>query len=183
MSALNIPKVPLLTAKRATELYGVPDGDPHSAWAREHIVYCGGAGKAERPAMPGVPAWLWFACHRRAEPKLRAAFAAAQAACPTYAIGSAGCWVYRHQRHDPSRPLSNHSWGAAVDVDAANNGLKSYSVGTEPKPWSMPWVKTWPKGLPQAWVEGFVSVGGIGWGGAWKGAIDPMHLEVYDPEG
>ena len=76
-----------------------------------------------------------------------------------------------------------HSWGAAVDVDAANNGLKSYSVGTEPKPWSMPWVKTWPKGLPQAWVEGFVSVGGIGWGGAWKGAIDPMHLEVYDPEG
>ena len=46
-----MPTVPVLTAKRATELYGVPDGDPHSAWAREHIVYCGGAGKAA--ARPG----------------------------------------------------------------------------------------------------------------------------------
>ena len=29
MPPLNIPKVPLLTTKRAVMLYGVPDGDPH----------------------------------------------------------------------------------------------------------------------------------------------------------
>lgn len=170
----------ILTAARATDLYGVPDGNPHGAWAREHIVYCGGDGKAELPAMPGVPPHLWFAVHRRAEPKMRAGFAAAQKACPTYEIASAGCWVYRHMRHDPSLPLSNHSWGAAVDVDAEHNG--GLSVRPGPPPWSTAWHRTWPHGLPQAWIDGFLSVGGIGWGGAWSGYVDPMHLEVYDPE-
>lgn len=171
----------LLTASRATELYGEPDGNPHGAWARAHIVYCGGSGRAERPAMPGVPARLWFAVHRRAEPKMRAAFAAAQAACPEYVIKSAGCWVYRHQRHDNNLPLSNHSWGAAVDVDAALNSLRTFPVGKEPKPWDAAWRKLWPRGLPQAWVEAFVSVGGIGWGGSWSGVKDGQHFEVYEP--
>lgn len=168
----------LLTASRATELYGEPDGNPHGAWARAHIVYCGGSGRAERPAMPGVPGRLWFAVHRRAEPKMRAAFAAAQAACPEYVIKSAGCWVYRHQQHNPNKPLSNHSWGAAVDVDASLNQLVRPAL----VPYTAAWEEHYPHGLPQAWVDGFLSVGGIGWGGHWRGLVDPMHFEIVDPD-
>lgn len=177
MPPLNIPKVPLLTTKRAVMLYGVPDGDPHGEWARKNIVYCGGNGKAERPAMPGVPPHLWFAVHRKAEPKMRAAFAAAKLACPAYVIRSAGCWVYRHQQHDPTRPLSIHSWGAAVDVDASTNGLRSRTI----EPYSAAWIKEYPKGLPYEWVKGFLSVGGMDWGGSWRGTCDPMHTSVYEP--
>jgi len=174
---LVLPRVPLLTASRATALYGVPDGDPHSAWARANIVYCGGGGKAKLPAMPGVPQHLWFAVHRKAEPRMRAAFAAAKLACPSYTVRSAGCWVYRHQRHDPARPLSNHAWGAAVDVDAELNRLASPAL----EPYGPAWVKRYPEGLPRAWVEAFCSVGGIGWGGSWRGAVDPMHFEFVEP--
>lgn len=179
---ITIPHVPVLTAARSEQLYGVPSGDPHGAWAREHIVYCGGDGKAELPAMPGVPPHLWFAVHRRAEPKMRRAFAAAQKACPSYVIQSAGCWVYRHQRNDIRRPLSNHAWGAAVDVDAHLNSLHDFAPGKQPEPYSPEWLKLWQHALPQAWVEGFVSVGGIGWGGNWRGDLDPMHFEAYDPD-
>lgn len=168
----------LLTASRATELYGEPDGNPHGAWARAHIVYCGGSGRAERPAMPGVPARLWFAVHRRAEPKMRAAFAAAQAACPEYVIKSAGCWVYRHQQHNEALPLSNHAWGGAVDVDASLNQLVRPAL----VPYTAAWEERYPHGLPQAWVDGFLSVGGIGWGGHWRGLVDPMHFEIVDPD-
>ena len=188
--AVNIPKVPILSAKRATDLYGTPDGDPHGAWAKANIVYCGGGGKAEKPAMPGVPPHLWFAIHKRAEPKLREAFRLAQLADPEHTIESAGGWVYRRQRHDtpekaraegrPLRPLSNHSWGAAVDVDAAEN--RALTVGAI-EPWSARWRKLWPAGLSRAWVEAFVSVGGIGAGMMWRPWADNMHFEVYDPEG
>lgn len=170
----------ILTAKLATELYGKPDGDPHGAWAKANIVYCGGGGKAERPAMPGVPPHLWFAVHRRAEPKLRAAFTAAFAATG-YHAASAGCWVYRHQRHDNNLPLSNHSWGAAVDIDAKLNPGRYHLEHTAP--WSHAWHEVYPHGLPRAYVEAFLSVGGITWGGSWPSFRDPMHFEVYDPEG
>jgi len=176
---LNIPKVPLLTTKRAVMLYGTPNGDPHSEWARKNIVYCGGAGKAELPAMPGVPPALWFAVHRRAQPKVRAAFAAAQKACPAYVIKRSASWVYRHMQDDPSKPLSIHAYAGAVDVDPPANGLRHRTI----VPYSADWIHEYPAGLPQAWVEGFCSVGGIDWGGAWRGLCDPMHASVYDPEG
>lgn len=181
--AVNIPKVPILSAKRATDLYGTPDGDPHGAWAKANIVYCGGGGKAEKPAMPGVPKHLWYAVHRRAEPKLREGYRRAQIACPEYVITSAGCWVYRHQRWDEDAPLSNHSWGAADDANARDNRGVKYARGKAPAMFSAAWFKVWPNGFPQAWIEAFLSVGGIGWGGAWSGYLDPMHREVYDPEG
>lgn len=176
---LNIPKVPLLTTRRAVDLYGVPDGDPHGAWAKEHIVYCGGGGKATLPAMPGVPGALWFAVHRRAASKVRAAYSAARKACPEYVIGSAASWVYRHMQDDPSKPLSIHSYGGAVDTDARNNGLRKRTI----EPYSADWLHEYQHGLPQAWIEGFLSVGGLDWGGAWHGLCDPMHVSVYDPEG
>jgi hypothetical protein len=34
----------------------------------------------------------------------------------------AGTWVARHMGWDPSRPLSSHSWGAAIDLNARWNG-------------------------------------------------------------
>lgn len=177
----------LLTPKLALELYGNPDANRDNVadprWEADHIVYCGGVKngrqRAELPAMPGVPDHFWFAVHERAEPKLRAAFAAAQKACPSYKVKRAGCYVFRHQRHDPTRPLSNHASGAATDVDPATNAAKYVDV----TPWTPEWYALYPDGLPREWVEGFLSVGGIGWGGNWTGGfVDPQHFEVYDPE-
>lgn len=156
--------------------YGNPGSGaaPDPAWVKANIIYCGGGGKAERPAMPGVPTRFWFAVHRLVEPRMRRAFAAAKVASSDYKIATAGCFVFRHQRHDPRRPLSNHSWGVAVDIDAPANGGRY--IDAPPAPWSPAWRKLWPNGLPQAFVEAFEDEG-FAWGGRWKGFCDPMHFE------
>ena len=66
---------------------------------------------------------------------------------------------------------------------ALNGGRKFPGSKGSPAPYTAAWRKTWPSGIPQAWIEAFLSVGGIGWGGMWPAYRDPMHVEVYDPEG
>ena len=180
----EIPMRKLITEKQAVELYGDPGrkrvaADP--AWEKARITYCGGAGKAAHPVMPGVPPRYWFAVHELVEPRMCAGFTAAKAACPTYEIERAGCYVYRHQRHDPARPLSLHSWGIAVDVDADRNSARQFARGKQPKPWSPEWLAIWPEGLPEAWVRAFCQAGGFDWGVDWTGFLDPMHLQIRAP--
>lgn len=171
----------LITQDQAIGAYGNPgthQAKPLPGWVKANIVGCGWNGKAELPAMPGVPPHLWFAVHREVEPAMRQAFAAAHAAAPGYQIGSAGCWVFRHQRHDVARPLSLHSWGIAVDVDAGTNAGRE--LDHPPEPWSKAWLALWPHGLPRAFVEAFESHG-FAWGGRWHGYVDPMHFQIAAP--
>ncbi len=171
----------MLTQEQLIAKYGDPGvgrEGPDSKWVKRNIIYSGGGGKAERPAMPGVPSRLWFACHRLVEPRMRAAFTAAKAACPSYRIGAAGSFVFRHMRHDVRAPLSWHSWGVAVDIDAAKNNARTFEAGKQPPPWSRRWNELWPNGLPQAFVEAFEAEG-FDWGGRWRGFLDNMHFQAH----
>jgi hypothetical protein len=114
-------------------------------------------------------------CHRLAEPYIREALRR----CAEYGvldyIERLGCFCYRYQRHDAHLPLSYHSWGIALDVNAADNAGKY--LHTYPRPWSAEWMALWPKGVPVALVAAFETVG-FNWGGRWKSYTDPMHLSL-----
>lgn len=173
----------MLITQKCIELYGDPGvhlKEPNPAWVRDNIVGCGWNGKAELPAMPGVPNRFYFAVHRKVEPVMRAAFQAAKDACPEYTIGTAGCFVFRHQRHDVTKPLSLHSWGIAVDIDAGLNSGHDFNGLPQPMPWSVNWNIRWPHGLPRAFVEAF-EAHGFDWGGRWHGYVDGMHMQVKAP--
>lgn len=156
--------------RNRTEVYrtfgdpGVGSADP--AWERRSMVVA--------KDLPG----RWNSgkgrlyVHRLAEPYLREALRRCELAGVLGYIERLGCFNFRHQRHDPSRPLSYHSWGIAVDINAADNR----PVTNPPKPWSMAWVERWPRGVPFELVEAFESVG-WSWGGRW-GWADPMHMEL-----
>lgn len=77
----------------------------------------------------------------------------------------AGCWNPRFIRTVTGSPagVSRHSWGAAVDINAASNGLGS--AGTQ-DPRLVEIMAQW----------GFI------WGGDWA-VPDPMHFEYGIPPG
>jgi hypothetical protein len=61
--------------------------------------------------------------HRTAEKHFAAVFAEIEALGLTGVIRTcAGTFVPRHKGWDPSRGLSSHSWGIAIDVNVAWNG-------------------------------------------------------------
>lgn len=147
---------------------GVGTADP--AWEKANIVTV--------RDLPGVPPKWHFQIHRKVEPYAREGLRRAKIASPGYAITRAGGYVFRHQRHDPSRPLSWHALGIAMDIDAELNFAKSFAAGATPEPWSEAWMKIWPKGLPRPFVEAMESCGWH-WGGRWKGFVDAMHFEWF----
>lgn len=143
---------------------GAVDGD----WYKANIV--------TTRNLPGVPSKWYFEVNKFVEPYLREGLRRAKLACPNYQIDRAASFVFRHMRHDPSMPLSYHSWGIAADIDPDLNFSKTFATGKTPKPWSAEWKKIWPNGLPQAFVEAMESVG-FQWGGRWVGYCDPMHYQ------
>ena len=172
----------VLTTRELVRRYGDPglkraEVDP--AWRRKHVITCRD-GNGDRPSMPGVPTRFYFDVHRDVEPAMRAAFEAARHAAPDYVIERAGCFVFRHQRHDDTRPLSRHSWAIAVDVNADKNGARTFAPGKTPAPFSAAWAKVWPDGVPELFVTAFESHGFV-WGGRWRGYCDPMHFEYAGP--
>lgn len=155
----------------AIAIFGDPGhgADVDATWKHANIVTV--------RDLPGVPHRWYFETHQRAEPYMREAFTRARAAAPTYTIERAASFVFRHQRHDVTRPLSFHSWGIAVDVDAPENAARTFADGHYPAPWGEGWTRCWPNGLPRAFVEAFESVG-FAWGGRWHEYCDPMHFEL-----
>ncbi|QGT99927.1 hypothetical protein SYNTR_1334 [Candidatus Syntrophocurvum alkaliphilum] len=73
-----------------------------------------------------------------------------------------GTWVPRHVMWNPSRGLSNHSWGTAIDINAAGN-LRYVCPTNEP---NHPNLILWEKAFKPA---------GFSWGNRFN---DAMHYEI-----
>ena len=167
--------------RNRTEVYarfgnpGVGKVDPK--WERANMVVARG--------LPG--GWNKGAgklyVHRLAEPYLREAlrrcllltFVDAETRAPFEEIDTIGCFCFRHQRHDPSRPLSYHSWGIAVDINSPDNA--GWYEKDPPAPYSNEWRLHYPRGISAGVSRAFESCGWK-WGGRWKGFVDPMHFEL-----
>jgi len=147
--------VAFLTGSKAAKAFGAfsyryfPDGtiQPDAAWVRENIQ------TATLPIMGRVT------CHRLMIPQLRGALqdvvdAGLASTLNTYD----GCYVPRFIERNPENSISLHTWGIAIDMDAAKNyrGIR----GTM-HPEVVNIFKRW----------------GFRWGGDWK-YTDPMHFEL-----
>ena len=126
-----------------------PDGtiQPDAAWVQENIV------------TTTVPIMGRVTCHRLMVPQLRGALqevvdAGLAGTLHTYD----GCYVPRFIERNPENSISLHTWGIAIDMDAATNyrgirGTMDQRVADIFKRW------------------------GFRWGGDWK-YTDPMHFEL-----
>lgn len=81
-------------------------------------------------------------------------------ACPTYKVRMLGGYCARHQRNDPTLPLSIHSYGAAFDINWDTN----------------PMGKKLITDLPDAFILAFTQQGWE-WGGSWRSLKDAMHFQ------
>lgn len=100
-------------------------------------------------------------CHRVMVPQLFAALQEIEARglVSHFDPGQfAGCWVPRHIDWDPSKPLSMHAWGLAVDINAQDNPLGQTPV-MDPR------------------IVGVFEKWGFEWGGRWA-RPDGMHFEL-----
>lgn len=166
--------------KEMYEVYGNPgQGKVNKDWEAKSIITV--------RDLPGVPSKWHFRCHRLVEPYLREGLLRA-ARTSDYKIERAASFVFRHIRHDPSRPLSTHAFGAGVDFDPKRNWYKVYKrKGLAPAPWSEDYMRIWPDGVDQEFVAALQSVG-FSWGSDWDSDgdttdhtfLDPMHFELVD---
>ena len=154
---LTSPAAPVafLTGSKAAEAFGAfsyryfPDGtiEPDAAWVRENIE------TATLPIMGRVT------CHRLMIPQLRGALqdvvdAGLASTLNTYD----GCYVPRFIERNPENSISLHTWGIAIDMDAATN-YRGIRGRMHPEVVNI--FKRW----------------GFRWGGDWK-YTDPMHFEL-----
>lgn len=127
-------------------------------WPRRNIVSI--APPFELRDGRGRPARV-IHCHRRAAPALERVLRDLAARGLGHLINTYdGCWVARHMGWDPARPLSRHSWGIAIDVNA----------------------RMCPYGSRRRQDERLVRAferQGFTWGGSWR-TPDPMHFELVD---
>lgn len=128
-----------------------PDGTvrPDARWVAANI-------RTER-----VPLLGQVTCHRTMLPRLRAALTEVVRAGLSAVIDAGdygGCYVPRFIGHDPSRGLSLHTWGIAIDLNVATN-----QRGTV--------------GRIDRRVVGIFAKWGFSWGGTWRWT-DPMHFEL-----
>lgn len=128
-----------------------PDGtvQPERAWVAANI-------RSET-----VPILGRVTCHRAMLPQLRAALTE----IVERGLGDrvdpgdyGGCYVPRFIGHDPSKGLSLHTWGIAIDLNVAGN-----QRGTA--------------GEIDRRIVGILKKWGFAWGGDWQWT-DPMHFEL-----
>lgn len=123
--------------------------------------------------LPGYPHRLYL--NRKIVPMLRAAMAEC-VAIGGYAFRSLGCFNVRPKRSNAAQ-LSLHSWGVAVDINAAENPSKTIRSIDD-------WNRRPRYAMPDAWVQAFKLIGWT-WGGDFvrhdeesaRGFWDPMHMQ------
>ena len=147
--------VAFLTGSRAAQAFGAfsyryfADGtiQPDAGWVRGNI------------ATADVPVLGRVTCHRIMLEQLRGALAEVEARGLAGSLHTYdGCYVPRFIERNPGGSISLHTWGIAIDLDAATNyrGIR----GTM-DPQVVEIFKRW----------------GFRWGGDWK-YTDPMHFEL-----
>ena len=147
--------VAFLSGSNAAKAFGAfsyryfPDGTiaPDQAWVRENIVTA------------TVPIMGRITCHRLMVPQLRGALAEVQAAGLGQLLRTYdGCYVPRFIARNPDNSISLHTWGIAIDMDAATNyrGIR---------------------GTMDIRIVEIFKRWGFRWGGDWK-YTDPMHFEL-----
>jgi hypothetical protein len=113
--------------------------------------------------MPGLAPGRRFYVNKKVEPLLRAALTACLALGNGYQILTLGCFAPRPKRVNGD--LSTHSWGVAIDINAATNPLASAPGFIQ-------------RDIPDAWIAQFERHGWR-WGGRFPRA-DAMHLQFLD---
>lgn len=137
----------------------VPDAD----WVAANIV------PISLPYRNNDDPWVWRGkCHGKVALSLEKAFDDLETGHLLHLIASIdGCYVPRHTLWDKAKPLSTHTWGMAIDLNAA-----SYPFGS---------VKLQDPRLVKIMAAHGFACGQKG-GGLWKATVDPMHFEyTYDP--
>ena len=137
---------------------------PDPRWARDNLV------KVEIQDLPGWPALpsgelpSGVTVHRLVAPLLVATWAEVRRQGLSGQLRTYdGAYNPRHMGHDSGRPLSVHSWGAAIDLDAHWNGYGA--------PLSL-------AGISRDVVAVFERCGWT-WGGRWTGRYtDAMHFQA-----
>jgi hypothetical protein len=144
-----------LTGSRAAKAFGAfsyryyPDGTivPDARWVRQNIV-------TEQVPLLGA-----ITCHRLMFPQLRGALNdVVKAGLGASVRNFSGCYVPRFMEHDPTHPVSLHTWGIAIDIDAPHNA-RGTRGSIDPRVVAI--FKSW----------------GFRWGGDWDWT-DPMHFEL-----
>ena len=155
------------------EVYGDPDPKPDPKRRGKLIVSkqweYANCKTVSASVIPGYHRRIYM--HRLVAPHFIEAMRRAHEACPQYEFKSIGCFNPRHQRFDPTRPPSDHTWAIAFDINPEPN--KWAPKGT--KPFDPDW-DLWSD-LPRGVVEAFESVG-FEWGGRWRGRKDSMHFSL-----
>ena len=124
--------------------------------------------------------------HRLVTPYFVEAMRRTRVVAPDYKITSIGCFNPRHMRHDKSRPLSDHTWAVAFDVNGSKNRARYRKPG-DPMPFDDEWYSKGFGDMPKAMVLAWESLG-FTWGGRWGvpkegrrdrgGFHDPMHFSL-----
>ena len=147
--------VAFLTGSKAAKAFGAfsyryyPDGtiEPDAAWVRRNIV------------TTTVPIMGRVTCHRLMVPQLRAALQEVQESGLGHLLKTYdGCYVPRFIARNPDNSISLHTWGIAIDMDAATNyrGIR---------------------GTMDDRIVAIFKKWGFRWGGDWS-YTDPMHFEL-----
>ncbi len=149
------PPTAFLTGSRAAREFGAfsyryhEDGtiEPDAKWVAKNIRYA------------RLPLIGYVQCHRLTIPQLRRALAEIEANGLGHLITSySGCYVPRFVESNPERPVSLHTWGIAVDINASTNRMGS-------------------RGDMDPRIVAIFEKWGFRWGGRWR-VPDPMHFEL-----
>ncbi len=155
-------------------------GDPSVTYSKKGVAR---VSKEFARRLHTVPAELLPGYHRRiymhrlCSPYFREALRRARMVAPSYEFKKIGCFNPRHMRHDKRRPLSDHTWAVAFDINAAANRA-FYRKEKDPLPFEKGWESF--SDLPEAVVKVFEELG-FQWGGRWgakAGFCDPMHFSL-----